>query len=121
MDIIVVTAIVVVVTLVAMALGPMGQQRDSKGAVIQGPVGSAVVAVNNAVDDITGKQPLFTVSDPTAADPRISAPGKDGKRPSTPTYDAATGLIRTLPNYMLWMLFLFLFSYLGANLPIWRF
>jgi len=26
-----------------------------------------------------------------------------------------------MPNYLLWTLFLFVFSYLGANLPIWRF
>jgi carbon starvation protein len=55
------------------------------------------------------------------ADPRIPAPRADGTRPSTPAYDAATGAIKTLPNYMLWMGFLFVFSYLGANLPIWRF
>jgi carbon starvation protein len=59
--------------------------------------------------------------DPTGADPRIPAPGKDGVRPTTPSYDSATGMLKTLPNYLLWMAFLFLFSYLGANLPIWRF
>jgi carbon starvation protein len=66
-------------------------------------------------------RPLFTVVDPTAADPRIPAPGPDGKRPSTAAYDAATGMLKTLPNYLFWMAFLFVFSYLGANLPIWRF
>ncbi len=29
--------------------------------------------------------------------------------------------MRTLPNYILWMVFLFVFSYCGANMPIWRF
>jgi carbon starvation protein len=112
---------VVVLTLAGMALGPWGQHRDEKGAMVPGPVAAAVIAVNNAVDGINARQPLFSVEDPTMADPRIPAPGKDGKRPTTSAYDAATGLVKTLPNYLLWMLFLFVFSYLGANLPIWRF
>ncbi len=121
LDIILVTVVAVTLTLAGMALGPMGQHRDEAGKLVQGPVASAVVALNGAVDGITDKQPLFSVEDPTLADPRIPAPGPDGKRPTTAAYDAATGLIRTLPNYLLWMVFLFLFSYLGANLPIWRF
>jgi carbon starvation protein len=116
-----VTVLVVAVTIGAMVLGPMGQTKNEKGQLVQGPVGAAIVAVNGAVDSITGKQPLFSVADPTAADPRIPVPGPDGKRPTTAAYDAATGQIRTLPNYLLWMVFLFVFSYLGANLPIWRF
>jgi carbon starvation protein len=121
MDILLVTAIVVAVTLAAMVLGPMGQRRDEKGALVQGPVGGAIAAVNGAVDSISGNQPVFSVEDPTLADPRIPLPGKDGKRPATASYDAGTGFVRTLPNYLLWMAFLFVFSYLGANLPIWRF
>jgi carbon starvation protein len=121
MGIVPVTAIVVVATLIGMALGPMGQHKDTSGALVQGPVASVVVAVNQAVDGISDRQPLFSVGDPTMADPRIPAPGADGKRPTTAAYDASTGLIRTLPSYLLWMLFLFVFSYLGANLPIWRF
>jgi carbon starvation protein len=120
MGIVPVTVIVVLMTLAGMALGPLGQ-RTEQGQLLQGPVGVAVQSVNSAVDDISGKQPLFEVGDPTMADPRIPAPGKDGKRPTTSMYDAGTGLIKTLPSYMLWMLFLFVFSYLGANLPIWRF
>ena len=77
--------------------------------------------LNGAVDTASGGQALFSVEDPTAADPRIPAPGKDGKRPTTAVYDAGTGLIKTMPSYLLWMVFLFVFSYLGANLPIWRF
>jgi carbon starvation protein len=116
-----VTVLVVAVTVAAMAFGPMGQHRNEKGALVQGPVGSAIVTINNAFDGITGKQALFSIGDPTISDPRIPVPGADGKRPNTPAYDAATGLVRTLPNYILWMVFLFVFSYLGANLPIWRF
>jgi carbon starvation protein len=115
------TAIVVIVTLAAMILGPFGQTKDDKGALVQGPVGKAVVGLNNAINGITGNKELYTVTDPTAADPRIPAPGADGKRPATAVYDPATGLIKTMPAYLLWALFLFVFSYLGANLPIWRF
>jgi carbon starvation protein len=104
-----------------MVAGPWGQHRDEKGALVQGPVASAVVGVNGAVDGVNDKQPLFRVVDPTNADPRIPAPGKDGKRPTTASYDSSTGELLTLPNYLLWMLFLFAFSYCGANLPIWRF
>jgi carbon starvation protein len=116
-----VTVLVVAVTLIAMALGPAGQSHDPQGKLVQGPVGAAVVALNRAVDGASGGQALFAVGDPTFADPRIPAPGPDGKRPTTAAYDGATGLVRTLPNYLLWMVFLFVFSYLGANLPIWRF
>jgi carbon starvation protein len=121
MGIVPVTVLVVALTLAGMILGPLGQHRDEKGALVQGPVGALVTSVNGAVDGINNKQPVFTVEDPTAADPRIPAPGKDGKRPSTAAYDANTGQVRTLPNYLMWMIFLFAFSYLGANLPIWRF
>jgi carbon starvation protein len=115
------TVIVVAITVAAMAAGPWGQHRDEKGALVQGPVASAVVGLNKAADGLTDGKPLFSVVDPTAADPRIPAPGKDGKRPSTAAYDASTGLLKTLPNYLMWMVFLLAFSYLGANLPIWRF
>ena len=116
-----VTVFVVALTVAGMVAGPWGQHRDEKGALVQGPVAAAIVTVNSAVDSISDRQPLFSVEDPTMADPRIPAPGKDGVRPTTPAYDSATGLLRTLPNYLLWMVFLFAFSYLGANLPIWRF
>jgi carbon starvation protein len=116
-----VTVFVVALTLAGMVAGPWGQHRDEKGALVQGPVAAAIVQLNGAVDEINDRQPLFTVEDPTAADPRIPAPGKDGKRASTAAYDASTGLLKTLPNYVWWMVFLFAFSYLGANLPIWRF
>ncbi len=116
-----VTALVVAITIGAMALGPWGQHQGAGGALVQGPVASAVTWVNNQIDSITGNQALIAVQDPTMADPRIPAPGADGKRPTTAAYDAATGLLKTLPNYLFWMVFLFAFSYLGANLPIWRY
>ncbi|MGB9118267.1 carbon starvation CstA family protein [Bradyrhizobium sp.] len=121
MGITAVTVLVVAVTLGAMAIGPMGQHRDAAGALMQGPVAAAVTWVNDKVDSVTGHQPVFTVVDPTLADPRIPAPRVDGTRPTTPAYDAVTGALKTLPNYLFWMVFLFAFSYLGANLPIWRY
>lgn len=121
MGIIGVTLLVVAITLGGMAAGPLGQHRDPQGASVQGPVASAVAWVNHQVDGINDHQPLFSVVDPTLADPRIPAPGKDGVRPTTPAYDAPTGQLKTLPSYLMWMVFLFAFSYLGANLPIWRF
>jgi carbon starvation protein len=115
------TAIVVIVTILAMAFGPLGQKFDAGKLTAQGPVGQIVVSINNAINNLTGNKELYSVTDPTAADPRIPAPGADGKRPATAVYDPATGLIKTMPSYLLWALFLFVFSYLGANLPIWRF
>jgi carbon starvation protein len=116
-----VTVLVVAITLAAMAVGPMGQHRDERGALVNGPVAATIASFNDKVDAVNDHKPLFAVVDPTAADPRIPAPGKDGKRPSTRAYDSTTGQINTLPNYLVWMVFLFAFSYLGANLPIWRF
>jgi carbon starvation protein len=121
MDLVLVTVIVVLATIVAMALGPWGQHKDDKGKLVQGPVGAAIASVNASIDDLSGKQPLMQLVDPTNADPRIPAPGPDGKRPTTAAYDAATAQVKTLPNYLLWMAFLFVFSYCGANMPIWRF
>ncbi len=121
MNLVTVTAVVVIVTLAAMILGPVGQTRNAEGQLVQGPVGQMVVSINTAVNGLTGGNALYTVTDPTNADPRIPAPGADGKRPTTAVYNADTGDIKTLPSYLFWALFLFVFSYLGANLPIWRF
>lgn len=121
MDLIVVTAVVVILTIAAMALGPFGTTTDAAGKTVLGPVQQAVAGLNGAIDSLTGKQPILTVVDPTRADPRIPAVGADGKRPSTAVYDASTDTIKTMPSYLFWVLFLFAFSYLGANLPIWRF
>jgi carbon starvation protein len=122
MDLIVVTLIVVVVTLAAMLAGPIGLQSvDGKLDFTKAPVSSAMLAINGAVDSITGKQPITVVTDPTAADPRIPAPGADGKRASTALYNADTGEIKTMPSYLLWAIFLLIFAYLSSILPIWRF
>ncbi len=116
-----VTLIVVGIAIVAMVLGPAG--RVYEGAVLkeEGPVGKAVQGINTAINGISGGQALYQVTDPTFADPRIPPPGADGKRASTPIYNAESNLVSTMPSYLFWVLFLFVFSYLGANLPIWRF
>ncbi|HLO30659.1 MAG TPA: carbon starvation CstA family protein [Anaerolineales bacterium] len=122
MDLIVVTAIVVLVTVAAMVLGPVGAVSNANGAIDwKGPVNSATVAFNGFINKISGGNALMVVTDPTFADPRVPAPGTDGKRASTGVYDAATGAIKTLPSYLFWALFLLAFAYLSATLPIWRF
>jgi carbon starvation protein len=122
MDLILVTAIVVVVTLAAMMLGPLGAiNAEGRLDLTQGPVSSAVLAFNGAINKISGDQAVMTVTDPTNADPRIPAPGADGTRASTAVYNADTGEIKTMPSYLFWALFLLVFSYLAATLPIWRF
>ena len=121
MGLILVTAIIVIVTLAAMMLGPAGRTTDAQGKLVEGSVGQGVLAINGAINSLTGNQALYAVVDPTGADPRVPAPGADGKRASTATYDAATGNISTMPSYLFWALLLLVFSYLGANLPIWRF
>ena len=122
MDLILVTAIVVIVTLAAMILGPFGAvNAEGKLDLTQGPISSAILALNSGINQVTGGNAIMTVTDPTNADPRIPAPGPDGTRASTAVFDAASGAIKTMPAYIFWALFLLVFSYLAATLPIWRF
>src|SRR5512141_2036384 len=122
MDLIMVTGIVVVVTVLAMILGPLGAvTAEGKLDFTQGPISSLMVGFNGLINKISGDNAVMVVTDPTNADPRIPAPGADGKRTSTAVYDAATGAIKTMPAYLFWALFLLVFSYLAATLPIWRF
>jgi len=119
MDLVMVTLVTVVATILAMALGPVGVNL-TKAPVnwSQGPISGTVTAINKSLNVGGG---LYGVTDPTAADPRIPPVGKDGKRPTTAVYDAATGTIKLMPSYLMWAVFLLAFSYLGTNLPIWRF
>jgi carbon starvation protein len=112
MDLILVTAIVVIVTLAAVILGPLGVGATASGGLdfSKGPISSVFVGINKAVDSGTPNG-LFSVTDPTGADPRLA----------TALFDKTTGLIKTMPSYLLWALFLLVFSYLAATLPIWRF
>jgi carbon starvation protein len=120
MDIILVTVLVVVVTLAAMFLGPAGVDFPAGKAPTwaTGPISGAITSINSAFN---GGGALYTVVDPTAADPRVPPPAADGKRPTTALYDSATGAIKVLPSFVLWCLFLIAFAYLGTNLAIWRF
>jgi carbon starvation protein len=123
MDLILVTAVVVTVTVAAMVLGPFGATTnpDTGGIQWTGPINSATVAFNRAIDGLTGGSAVMSVTDPTNADPRVPAPGADGTRPATALYNPETGEILTMPSYLFWALFLLGFSYLAATLPIWRF
>jgi carbon starvation protein len=119
-DIIRVTLGVVAVTLVAMAIGPLGADLTTVPPDwTQGPISGAVQSVN---DSVNGEEGLYTVVDPTNADPRIPLPDPEtGERESTATFNAETGEISVFPSFILWGVFLLIFSYLGTNLPIWRF
>jgi carbon starvation protein len=122
MDLILVTLIVVVVTVAAMVFGPFrAMTPDGKLDFTQGPISSAFLAFNKGIDSLAGGNSVMSVTDPTGTDPRVPAPGADGKRATTALYNADTGEIKTMPNYLLWALFLLVFSYLAATLPIWRF
>jgi carbon starvation protein len=120
MSIIGVTVLTVAVTIAAMALGPLGatfapgQPTDWT----TGPISGAVNSLNSALNSGGA---IYTVVDPTNADPRVPAPGADGTRPKTATFDPATGAISVLPNFLFWALLLLVFSYVGANTAIWRF
>ncbi|MCL4393464.1 MAG: carbon starvation protein A [Chloroflexi bacterium] len=119
MDLILVTVITVGVTLGAMMLGPFGNAVVN-GKSVDGPVVAATKSLNQTIDGLTGNTAIMEVVDPTYADPRIPAL-VSGKRASNALFDAATGAIKTMPSYLFWALFILIFSYLGSNLPIWRF
>ncbi len=119
-DLIWVTVGVVVATILAMMLGPAGVDlTEVPPDWSEGPISGAMLSINDAVN---GEEPMYTVVDPTFADPRIPPPDPEtGERPATPTFDPATGEIAVFPSFLLWVVFLLVFSYLGANLAIWRF
>jgi carbon starvation protein len=121
MSIIGVTVLTVAVTIAAMALGPLGATFTTGQPTdwTTGPISGAVNSLNSSLN---GSGPLYTVGDPTNADPRVpAADPATGQRPDTATYIAATSEIKVLPNFLFWALMLLVFSYLGANMAIWRF
>jgi carbon starvation protein len=120
-----VTIVTVLVTILAMGLGPLGATFPPPGTTAPidwttGPVSGTVGSINTSINNLSGGRPLYTVVDPTNADPRIPA-AVDGVRPSTASFNAETGEINVLPGYIFWALALLVFSYLGANMAIWRF
>jgi carbon starvation protein len=101
-----------------------GVGADGKPAtalVFAGPVNSLVNSVNNLINGVTGGSPLYTVNDPTKADPRLAATTITAEGKVVPKYVDSTGAIKMMPSFLFWCLFLFVFSYLGTILPIWRF
>jgi carbon starvation protein len=119
MSIIAVTVLTVGLTIAAMALGPLGATFETGKPVnwSTAPIAGTFNSLNTSIN----AAPIYTVLDPTNADPRIPAAGADGKRPTTPAYNASTGEINILPSFLLAALFLLIFSYIGANTAIWRF
>jgi carbon starvation protein len=119
-DLLAITAVVVGVTLAAMALGPAGNDLDATPVDwSEGPISGVVVDIN---DGLNGDDPLYRVEDPTFADPRIPpADPETGERPVTRNFDPETGDISVFPSFVFWAIMLLVFSYLGTNLPIWRF
>jgi carbon starvation protein len=111
-DLILVTVITVGVTLLAMALGPVGATAKEGGGINWvGPINGATLALDNAIDSISGGNPIMTVTDPTKSDPRLAVA----------SLVTSGGAIKTLPSYLFWALFLLAFAYLASTLPIWRF
>ncbi len=130
MDLILVTIIAVGITLASIAIGAKGMTPvkgttpDGKPAVAMtytGPINSLVEKVGNGINRLSGKQPLYTVVDPTKADPRLATTIVNDQGKIVPKYVDPTGAIRMLPSFIFWCLFVFAFSYLGTVLPIWRF
>ena len=120
MSIIGVTLLTVGLTLAAMALGPFGVARTDTGGLnwAAAPIAGTVDSINKSIN---ASGPLYTTVDPTLADPRIPPAGADGTRPTTAAYNAATNEINVLPGFLVACLLLLVFSYLGANMAIWRF
>jgi carbon starvation protein len=113
-----VTLAVVGVTILAMALGPVGVDlKQTRKDWTKGPISGAVVSLNDAVN---GEKPIWTVVDPTGADPRITR-DPAGQPLTSKTFNAETGAINVFPSFVMWAVLLLVFSYLGANLSIWRF
>jgi carbon starvation protein len=130
MDLIFVTLLAVVVTLGGMALGAKGitaakgMTPDGKPAtalVYGGPINSIVEKIGDGLNRLSGRQPLYTVVDPTRADPRLATMVLNSEGKVVPKYLDQNGAIKMLPSFIFWCLFVFGFSYLGTVLPIWRF
>ncbi|MFI5107558.1 MAG: carbon starvation protein A [Terriglobales bacterium] len=130
MDLILVTIVAVGITLASMALGAKGMTPvkgttpDGKPAVAMtytGPINSIVEKIGDGLNRLSGKQPLYTVVDPTRADPRLVTTIVNPEGKIVPKYVDQSGAIKMLPSFIFWCLFVFAFSYLGTVLPIWRF
>src|SRR5467141_439028 len=130
MDLILVTAVAVLVTLGSMAIGARGLRiqkgtgpdgKPASALLYEGPINSVVAGLDNAINSVSGGAALYTVSDPTRADPRLAATTVTPQGTVVPKYVDDSGGIKMLPSFIFWCVFLFVFSYLGTIVPIWRF
>ncbi len=130
MDLIVTTVLAVGLTMGAMAWGARGMTtvkgttpagKPASAVVFGGPINSVVEKLNDAINQISGGKPMYTVVDPTRSDPRLATMMVNAQGQIVPRYVDSSGAIRMLPSFIFWCLFIFAFSYLGTVLPIWRF
>ena len=130
MDLVLVTLLAVFVTLGSMAIGARGIRsqegtgpdgKPARALVYAGPINSVVAGLDDAINGVSGGEALYTVSDPTKADPRLAATTVNAQGTVVPKYVDESGGIKMLPSFIFWCVFLFVFSYLGTILPIWRF
>ncbi len=129
MNLTLITFLAVALTLFSIAIGAVGMKiekgvtpagQPAAALTFAGPVNSIVEKVGDGINALTGQQALYTVTDPTKADPRLGATHlRDGK--VVPKYLNSTGEIKMLPSFIFWCLFVFAFSYVSTSLPIWRF
>ncbi|HUI85179.1 MAG TPA: carbon starvation CstA family protein [Candidatus Binatia bacterium] len=130
MDLILVTFLAVGLTMAGMAWGARGMKtvkgttpagKPAAAVVFAGPVNSVVDKLNDSINGISGGKALYTVVDPTKSDPRLATMTVNAQGQIVPKYLDSGGAIRMLPSFIFWCLFIFVFSYLGTVLPIWRF
>src|SRR5215470_15557370 len=109
MDLILVTLVAVGVTLGCIFLGAKGlssakgtntQGKPATAIVFAGPINSVVNGIDNAINGITGGKAMYTVVDPTRADPRLAATMVDADGKVVPKYTDASGAIRMLPSFI---------------------
>jgi len=130
LDLILVTLIALGITVGSMAIGARGMTPakgtgpDGKPATAityTGPINHLIEKIGDGINRVTGRQPMYTVVDPTKADPRLGITTITPEGKVVPKYLDQTGAIKVLPSFVFWCLFVFAFSYLGTVLPIWRF
>jgi len=130
MDLILVTFVAVGITLASIAFGAKGltpvkgttpDGKPATAVTYTGPINSIVNKIGNGINRISGGEALYTVVDPTRADPRMAVTIINPEGKIVPKYLNQAGAIKMLPSFMFWCLFVFAFSYLGTVLPIWRF
>jgi carbon starvation protein len=130
MDLILVTVVAVLITLGSMAIGARGlalqkgvtpDGKPATALVFNGAINSSINGINNLINGVNGGKALYTVTDPTKSDPRLGATIVNAEGKVVLKYVDPNGAIKMLPSFVFWCVFLFVFSYLGTILPIWRF